>query len=543
VQTSEKIFASAASLLASPERSEIAEIAEIAETVRVDGPVERAIERMGTQAPTVGADVDSRPTELAADRMDLTTGPEVRTRRAHVPAAALEPITVEHEESVASEELAQGAHAAERATRDPLVGYTAAKVARTPKSEHTRAETHKTQPSRWAPRRFKSPIRHAQPTRSRVRRFASDATTVTLAPQEMRRDGTERPPDVDVRQVQEAWKRTGRPIDWTAARIEVIQVPILNEEVPVQAQTVRTEEGSYVPARERRQHLSTAAPERTRRGATRGPATVAEMGVVPVPGFAPPAPADGGQDLDLDTPGVGSPTAGPRRTGFENTVNGVEQGLVHNEMPVWAQRSTGRPLIRDAKDLVSELAKASAPEQIVQLLMSDGDSVRRATSSLPQPVIQVIQQIKTEAARSEHEVQEQFVTETETARRRGARSGGVRSTARVVRGMTGLKPGGSSRAASGSMDKVSKLAKRLQELIAMAESQNRGGARQEVRMAEDSAAAKAEGAASPTQADDGRNVSADIDNLAREVTEHVTRELELRRERRQEDPDGRNIWW
>ena len=51
------------------------------------------------------------------------------------------------------------------------------------------------------------------------------------------------------------------------------------------------------------------------------------------------------------------------------------------------------------------------------------------------------------------------------------------------------------------------------------------------------------GAAAPTQAEDGRNVSADIDNLAREVTEHVTRELELRRERRQEDPDGRNIWW
>ena len=93
------------------------------------------------------------------------------------------------------------------------------------------------------------------------------------------------------------------------------------------------------------------------------------------------------------------------------------------------------------------------------------------------------------------------------------------------------------------MDNVSKLAKRLQDLIAMAENQNRGGARQHVRMAEDSAAAKAEGAAAPTQAEDGRNVSADIDNLAREVTEHVTRELELRRERRQEDPDGRNIWW
>jgi hypothetical protein len=361
-------------------------------------------------------------------------------------------------------------------------------------------------------------------------RTSPDSGSITLAPVEVRQDGTQRPPSLDIRQVQEAWERTERPIDWTAARIEVIQVPILAESAPVEAKTVRTETGAFVSAQ-------------ARRGATRGPASVADTGVVPVPGFAQSTRVDGEQELDFDAPVSAGATPVPRRTGFEHTVNGVEQGVVHNEMPVWAQRSTGRPLIRDAKDLVSELAKASAPEQIVQLLMSDGDGIRRATSSLPQPVIQVIQQIKMEAARSDNEVQEQIVKETEMQRRRGSQRGGVRSTARVVRGMTGLKPRGSGGGASTSLNKVSKLAKRLQDLIAMAENQNRGGARQEVRMAEDSGAAKAEGASAPTQAEDGRNVSADIDNLAREVTEHVTREIELRRERRQEDPDGRNIWW
>jgi len=542
VRTASQVYAPAASLLETAEPGQV-----VASSVS-ERPIERATERMVTQASVQDGGEGPRPSERAGERMASLDDTSVRVRRAYVPSSALEPTTVEHHlAGPESEELAQGAHAAERATRDPLVGYTAAKVARTPKSDHTSSEIHKTSPSRWAPRRFKSPTRHARPIRSRGIRFSGDSASITLAPQEMPRDGvnrgTGRTPAVDIRQVQEAWERTGRPIDWTAARIEVIQVPILTEAIRPQAQTVRTETGAYVAARSAREEGTGSA--RNQRGMTRGPATVAAEGVVPIPGVASPADAVQAQNIEMDALAPVGTASTPRRTGFDHTVNGVEQGVVHNEMPVWAQRSTGRPLIRDAKDLVSELAKASAPEQIVQLLMSDGDSVRRATSSLPQPVIQVIQQIKTEAARSEHEIQEQFVTEaeTETVRRRGARRGGVRSSARVVRGMTGLKPGGSSRAANGSLDKVSKLAKRLQDLISMAENQNRGGARQEIRMAEDSSAAKAEGAASPTQAEDGRNVSADIDNLAREVTEHVTRELELRRERRQEDPDGRNIWW
>jgi len=236
----------------------------------------------------------------------------------------------------------------------------------------------------------------------------------------------------------------------------------------------------------------------------------------------------------------------PRRTSFDSTMGGVGTGQVHQSMPIWAQRSTGRPRIAGGDDLVQQLARAAAPEDVVSVLMDQSDSVRRATSSLPQPVVQVIQQIRTEAARAEGEAQqaERKMLETETVRKRTQRRQGVRSTTRVARGMTGINPGGSSaRGSSASMDRVSKLAKRLQELIAMAESQNRSGARQQVRMAEDSGAAKSEGQSAPTSAADAQDASADIDTLAREVTEQVTRELEMRRERRQEDPDGRSIWW
>ena len=75
--------------------------------------------------------------------------------------------------------------------------------------------------------------------------------------------------------------------------------------------------------------------------------------------------------------------AGAWRSGFDATMGRVQSGAVHKDMPIWAQRSTGRPRIAGADDLVQQLASASAPEDIVQVLMDSGDAARRATSSLP----------------------------------------------------------------------------------------------------------------------------------------------------------------
>ena len=93
-------------------------------------------------------------------------------------------------------------------------------------------------------------------------------------------------------------------------------------------------------------------------------------------------------------------------------------------------------------------------------------------------------------------------------------------------------------------DKVMKLAKKLQSLIDLAEGRgDRNAARRQVRMAEDSAAARGEGQSSPQAADGGQASSVDIDALTREVVEAATRELDQRRERRQEDSDERGFWW
>ena len=73
---------------------------------------------------------------------------------------------------------------------------------------------------------------------------------------------------------------------------------------------------------------------------------------------------------------------------------------------------------------------------------------------------------------------------------------------------------------------------------------DRDEARRHVRMAENSAAARAEGqgAAPGSNKESGKNKQVDIESLITEVVQSVNRELALRRERRQEDPDG-GSWW
>ena len=529
-------------------------------TERIDAEPSRA-------APLAAERLNAAPMRGARDRnRNRNLGTSVSMADAEVLAPMPSPVE--------PQELPQGQHAAGRATRASVVGETARKALgveparrqrQAPKSTGSVAEQRRSdQPVSGssmrsvAPKRFRSPLSHIQVQRpvasgrsdARPGRSQSPAERITLAASaEHSVDsgaGLREARQAALGQVQEAWSRSGRPLDWTSARIEVIQVQApasVNTSEPARAQ--RTVTGAYVPAVSRRDAASrrpSMAP------AAMDSATVLTPGSTQ--GVAAPVAEDRAAAAPIDSmdPTVNEPMGRSRspRTGFDSTMGGVGAGQVNPSMPIWAQRSTGRPRIAGGDDLVSQLARATAPEEVVSVLMDQGDAVRRATSSLPTPVVQVIQQIKTEAVRAEGEAQvaERAALETETVRQRSRRREGVRSTTRVARGMTGLSPGsGSARAPSAAMDRVSKLAKRLQDLIAMAENQNRGGARQEVRMAEDSGAARAEGQSAPAAAEEARDASADIDTLAREVTEQVTRELEMRRERRQEDPDGRSIWW
>ena len=84
--------------------------------------------------------------------------------------------------------------------------------------------------------------------------------------------------------------------------------------------------------------------------------------------------------------------------------------------------------------------------------------------------------------------------------------------------------------------------RRLQDLIHLAEDQNRRAeAQSQVRMAEDTAQARAEAQATSESRSPAAH-KVDVDALGREVLDIVTKEMELRRARRMEDSDE-SPWW
>jgi hypothetical protein len=215
---------------------------------------------------------------------------------------------------------------------------------------------------------------------------------------------------------------------------------------------------------------------------------------------------------------------------------------------VWAARSDGTPRVRSAQGLFDSLARATTAEQVVQVIAARAGEL---TGPVPmtEPMRTVVDQIRQElrAPAPEAELLRTRAPEVSAPEatvlqpRRGAPEP-VASSAIVRRGST--RPVRSSaivRGPGGVDDRVSKLVKRLTDLIHLAEDERRlSEAQRQVRMAEDTAAARAEGSA-PVQAG-GANAKLDIEVFSREVLEVVNRELESRRERRTEDGDESG-WW
>jgi hypothetical protein len=343
----------------------------------------------------------------------------------------------------------------------------------------------------------------------------------------------------------------GRPLDWAADRdiaVELAEVrqglrPSVTARLAAPSPTaarpgvapgaragrylVRTPEGRYVPAPSTRRPVGAGA-------------AVAGM-VVPTPYSAAPE-ADAAVSATTGAPVVSGWARAQAPLGQTLTAVGNHDDDTH--MPVWARRASGTPLVRSSEgDLISALARADAPEDIVRVILEKGPS---ALSSLPTPALQVIEKIRS-VARDEvaDAIRSEVSQRASSARKANRRGESPRSTARVVRGFTGLRTSASARRSGGvGDDQVMKLAKKLQSLIHLAEGRRaQGDARRQVRMAEDSAAARGEGSAAPGTTEGGQDSSIDIDSLIRQVVAASTGELDLRRERRQEDSDERGGWW
>jgi hypothetical protein len=115
-----------------------------------------------------------------------------------------------------------------------------------------------------------------------------------------------------------------------------------------------------------------------------------------------------------------------------------------------------------------------------------------------------------------------------------------RASARVVSGWTGLAPGEAApgEKQAGGPDKLMRMVRKLKHLVHLAEGAQRSDARRQARLSADEAPAA--GGGGPGGGGGGEAV--DIEVLGREVLEVVNRELEMRRERRQEDSDV-GLWW
>ncbi len=237
------------------------------------------------------------------------------------------------------------------------------------------------------------------------------------------------------------------------------------------------------------------------------------------------------------------------RARLETTLAEVSTEQLGAEAPTWAARSDGTPRVRSAQGLFDSLARATTAEQVVQVIAARAGEL---TGPVPmnEPMRAVVEQLRQElrspAAGPEAELlrtraPDVQAPEASVLRPRRA-ADPVASSALVRRG--GTRPVRSSaivKSSGGGDDRVSKLVKRLTDLIHLAENERRlSEAQRQVRMAEDTAAARAEGSA-PIGAS-GSNTKLDIEVFSREVLEVVNRELEHRRERRTEDGDESGTW-
>ncbi|MEL6344073.1 MAG: hypothetical protein AAFV53_13220 [Myxococcota bacterium] len=300
------------------------------------------------------------------------------------------------------------------------------------------------------------------------------------------------------------------------------------------ARTRRTASGTFVAQR-------AAATRGQRRQAMQGPSQS---------GFVLPQ----GPSLEADAPQSTS-----TRPPLPWTLEAVDVQSQNPALPVWAQRASGQPRVSGSDDFLNALARAGDVKEVVRVIFARSKEPTPMMRSLSSPVIQVIQQIREEAHRATGGQTAVAGQTGAAARGRIARTAEqtplsrdrrrqVRNTrvAQTQRAMTGLRTLASAPTSEGvSEDRVMKLARRLRDLVHLAENRNRRDeARQGVRMAEDSGAARAEGSAAPAQAADGlggEKRQVDIDALSQEVSKLVQQELSMQKLRR---PDGSDddIW-
>jgi hypothetical protein len=190
------------------------------------------------------------------------------------------------------------------------------------------------------------------------------------------------------------------------------------------------------------------------------------------------------------------------------------------------------------------LARADSPEDIVKVILERGDRLSTLSQELPGPAARLVDRM---AQLGREELESLATKRTERDGPSAAMRSAGKATRRVLQpvkrgNIRNLSAKSSAKSSQGiGAGKVTKLASKLMDLIHLAESERRvADAQAQVRMAEDTVEARAEG--TPSIEKEKGSGKVNIKALQRDVLEAVLRELEMTKLRR-EDPDGGNIWW
>ncbi|MEQ1570643.1 MAG: hypothetical protein ABMA64_33755 [Myxococcota bacterium] len=194
------------------------------------------------------------------------------------------------------------------------------------------------------------------------------------------------------------------------------------------------------------------------------------------------------------------------------------------------ERRLGSTGVRTAGSLLTALARTADPEELVRLILERSDTVARGMRALSGEASSLVDGIVRGSA-PEPEVR--TITQLRTITRRVTRAGPSLQPLRPQAEATHREGVG----ASG----VTKLAGKLLKLIHLAEAERRkADAQRQVRMAEDSSEARADGIGQ-TGGERVNDKTMNLKALQQDVLDYVMRELESLRSRREES-DGPNNW-
>jgi len=225
-------------------------------------------------------------------------------------------------------------------------------------------------------------------------------------------------------------------------------------------------------------------------------------------------------------------------------------GVEHDEEPpAWAHRAVhgtslrrapedevvSRPARRSSGNLFNALARASSPEDVVQVILERGGSIGAAARELPEPAIRLVQRIVRiqEATSAEARYIERPAREVLASRRKRRPS----TSASPSQFSTLSRP--SQAPVAAAKQRVTSLTQKLMKLIHLAEVERRvAEAQREVRMAPEGAEAAAEGGGREAGGEAG---APNLKKLESDVLAAVIQELDLMKLRRQEDFN--DVWW